>query len=200
MNNPLTKQNTPTAKKARALYEAIDWLEVLLSALVAVILLFTFLFRIVVVSGESMTNTLQENDYLILSTLNYTPENGDIVVLQVNSYEDGTKPLIKRVIATGGQWIDIDFESWQVYVGDTPETMQPIEEDYVRFQEDVLMRYSYTEDQYPLQIEEGHLFVMGDNRNGSLDSRDPVIGQVNENYVIGRAVFRLFPLSAFGTL
>ena len=202
MNATIPEQNKKKETKllSRALYEAIDWIEVFLTALVTVILIFTFFFRIVVVSGSSMANTLQENDYLILSELGQPAENGDIVVLQINNYEEGRKPLIKRVIATGGQWVDIDFDTWKVYVGDTKETMEPIDEPYVLYQEGVRMRYAHTKDQYPMQVEEGHIFVLGDNRDGSLDSRDFSIGQVDENYIIGKAVFRLFPTTSFGTL
>ncbi|MBP3685748.1 MAG: signal peptidase I [Clostridia bacterium] len=198
MNTTLPEQNTPKRPSHRPVYEALDWMEVFLTALVCVVLLFTFVFRVVVVSGSSMSNTLQNGDYLVLSSLGGKPECGDIVVLQVNTYSEGKKPLIKRVIAKGGQWVDIDFATWTVSVGDTPETMEPIDEPYVLFHEDQWMAGYATEDQYPMQIEEGHLFVMGDNRNGSLDSRDPLIGQVDEHYVIGRAVFRLFPVQAFG--
>ena len=198
MNTTLPEQNATKQSSHRPVYEVLDWLEVFLTALVCVVLLFTFVFRIVVVSGSSMSNTLQNGDYLVLSALGKTPECGDIVVLQVNTYSEGKKPLIKRVIAKGGQWVDIDFATWTVSVGDTPETMEVVDEPYVLFQEDQWMAGYATEDQYPMQVEEGHLFVMGDNRNGSLDSRDPLIGQVDEHYVIGRAVFRLFPVQSFG--
>ena len=198
MNTTLPEQNETKHPSHRPIYEALDWVEVFLTALVCVVLLFTFVFRIVVVSGSSMSNTLQNGDYLVLSALGKTPECGDIVVLQVNTYSEGKKPLIKRVIAKGGQWVDIDFATWTVSVGDTPETMEVVDEPYVLFQEDQWMAGYATEDQYPMQVEEGHLFVMGDNRNGSLDSRDPLIGQVDEHYVIGRAVFRLFPVQSFG--
>ena len=195
-------ERTPQKKpaKSRAVYETLDWVEIFLSALVTVILIFTFFFRLVVVNGESMTNTLQPEDHLGISTLFYTPSRGDIVVLQVPSYEDGKKPLIKRVIATGGEWVDIDFDTWQVYVGSSPETLEPIDEPYVRYLDGEQMRYAYTKEQYPMQIRPGHLFVMGDNRNGSLDSRDSIIGQINENYVMGHVLLRLFPLDTFGTV
>ena len=198
MNAPVPQR--PPKQKNPPVYEAFDWVETFLAAFITVILVFTFLFRIVVVNGTSMTNTLQENDYLILSKLSEEPKRGEIVVLQVNTYEDGKKPLIKRVIATGGQWVDIDFDTWSVYVGDTRETMEKIEEDYVLFRPDVRMHYAYTAEEYPKQVPEGKLFVMGDNRNGSMDSRDPIIGFVPADHVLGRAVFRLFPLSSIGAL
>lgn len=198
--------NAPTPEKSkkpivRPIYELIDWVEVFLTALVTVILLFTFFFRIVVVSGSSMATTLQEGDYLILTNLGYTPRNGDVVVLQTTSYANGKKPLIKRVIATEGQWLDIDFETWEVRVGDTLETMQPINEDYVYKLEGIDMELAGARpEDFPMQIREGHVFVMGDNRNNSTDSRNPAIGQVSENAVIGRAVFRLFPAQKMGAV
>lgn len=198
-NEPASTPKPQHSLSSRATYELLDWTEVLLSALVGLILVLTFLFRIVVVSGSSMSDTLQNNDYLVLSNLGSEPKTGDIVVLQVNSYADGTRPLIKRVIATGGQWVDIDFDTWQVSVGDSPDTLQPLEEPYVLHQSGLMLGYD-TQDKYPMQVEEGYLFVMGDNRNGSLDSRDELIGQIDKHYVIGRAVFRLFPFQSFGKI
>lgn len=208
--------NAPTPEKSkkpivRPIYELIDWVEVFLTALVTVILLFTFFFRIVVVSGSSMATTLQEGDYLILTNLGYTPRNGDVVVLQTTSYANGKKPLIKRVIATEGQWLDIDFETWEVRVGDTLETMQPINEDYVYKLEGIDMELAGARpEDFPMQIREGHVFVMGDNRNNSTDSRaqgsydivndECIYTGFTEDDIIGKVLFRIMPLHKFGAI
>ncbi len=196
MNNPKTEQKNTLS---RAIYETLDWVEVFLTALVTVILLFTFFFRIVVVSGASMETTLQNADYLILTNLGYSPKQGDVVVLQTNGYSEN-KPLIKRVIATEGQWLDIDFENWEVRVGDSLETMEVLDEPYVQKLEIAMRSGDSTEYDFPMQIRKGHIFVMGDNRNNSYDSRNKNIGQVNVNSVIGRAVFRLFPMEKMGAV
>ena len=109
-------------------------------------------------------------------------EAGDIVIVSVPTFKEG-KPIVKRVIATGGQTVDIDFETGVVYVGDTA-----LEEDYIR-------EATFTKEglEFPVTLGEGQLFVMGDNRNRSTDSRSPDIGPVEEEYVIGRAAFLLLP-------
>lgn len=197
MNQPVQPEKAPVKLSHKAVYELYDWVENLFIALLIVILIFTFLFRVVTVVGSSMTNTLKEGDYLVITNLNETPKTGDIIVVESEVLNE---PLIKRVIATGGQWVDIDFETWSVYVGDTPDTMEKLDEPYVLYQNGVPMRYEYTKENYPMQIEEGYIFVMGDNRNGSLDSRDPALGPIEEHLIFGRAVLRLFPVSSFGVL
>ena len=196
MNNPQTEQKNIVS---RALYESLDWVEVFLTALVTVILLFTFFFRIVVVSGASMETTLQNADYLVLTNLGYSPKQGDVVVLQTNGYSEN-KPLIKRVIATEGQWLDIYFDNWEVRVGESLDSMEVLDEPYVQKLEIAMRSGDLTEFDFPMQIREGHIFVMGDNRNNSFDSRNKSIGQVNVNSVIGRAAFRLFPMEKMGAV
>ena len=156
-----------------------------LTTLLAVIMIvFLLLFRIVVVSGSSMYNTLYHGDWLLLlSNVFYQePEYGDIVVASKNAFRDG-EPIIKRVIATEGQTVDIDFENGIVYV------------DGVALEEDYTYTSTTNEEgmEFPLTVEENCLFVMGDNRMRSLDSRDPEIGMVDRREILGRAVFLLFP-------
>ncbi len=197
-SNPEPDRKIRTVKAShRAVYETFDWAENFFFAILAVILVFTFLFRVVTVVGTSMTNTLQEGDYLVISNLGEPVKTGDIIVVKSEALNE---PLIKRVIATGGQWVDIDFDTWSVYVGDTPDTMEKLDEPYVLYHEGVPMRYEYTKENYPMQIEEGYVFVLGDNRNGSMDSRDPAVGAIEEHLVFGRVLLRLFPISAFGTV
>ena len=156
-----------------------------LTILLAVILLtFTLLFRIVVVSGSSMYNTLLDGDWLLVLSSNIAgkPEYGDIIVASKDSFNDG-EPIIKRVIATEGQTIDIDFEQGIVYVDGVA-----LEEEYI---------YSPTTDDegmdFPLVVEEGCVFAMGDNRGRSSDSRNPDIGLIDRREILGRAFFLVFP-------
>lgn len=156
-----------------------------LTILLAVILLvFTFLFRIVVVSGSSMYNTLVDGDWLLIlsNTISGEPEYGDIIVASKDSFNYG-EPIIKRVIATEGQTVDIDFELGIVYVDGVA-----LEEEYI---------YSPTTDDegmdFPLVVDEGCVFAMGDNRGRSSDSRNPAIGLIDEREILGRAFFLVFP-------
>ncbi len=156
-------------------------LAILLSVILLVLLL---LFRFVVVSGPSMNDTLVDGDYLILlnNVFYKNPKQGDIIVASKDTFKNG-EPIIKRVIATEGQTVDIDFEAGIVYVDgvalDEPYTLTPTNmEEGMRF---------------PLTVDEGCIFAMGDNRNMSKDSRSPEIGLIDTRQVLGRAVFLLFP-------
>ena len=140
-------------------------------------------FKIVVVSGTSMKNTLLDGDYLLLisSAFYHDPQYGDIIVASKESYENGA-PIVKRVIATEGQTVDIDFDDGIVYVDGTV-----LDEQYVS------SSMSYLGIDFPLVVEEGCLFVMGDNRFISEDSRSPRIGQIDRREVLGKAIFLFMP-------
>ena len=157
--------------------------------LAGLILVFLLLFRVVIVDGTSMNNTLLDGDYLLLlSNTFYTePQHGDIIVASKKSFDNGA-PIVKRVIATEGQWVNIDFEAGIVYVGDTKETMVALDEPYT------LTLTTRDEGMvFPLQVDEGCLFVMGDNRDGSKDSRHPEIGLVDKREVLGKVIFLFIP-------
>ncbi len=150
----------------------------------AIVLLFLLLFRVIVVSGDSMKSTLIDGDYLLLlSNVFYQePEAGDIIVASKDSFDDGAA-IIKRVIATEGQIVDIDFDNGIVYVDGLP-----IDEPYINNlttrQEGVL---------FPLIVEEGCIFVLGDNRAVSKDSRHPEIGLIDTREVLGKALVLMLP-------
>ena len=154
-------------------------------ALFAVVMVvFVLLFRIVVVSGSSMYSTLWHGDYLLVMSgvLYGEPEAGDIIVASKESFNDG-EPIIKRVIATEGQTVDIDFEKGVVYVDGVA-----LEEEYVYTPTNVSEGVAF-----PLTVAEGCIFAMGDNRNNSRDSRYPDIGMIDEREVLGKAILLLVP-------
>ena len=152
--------------------------------LTAIVLVFLLLFRIVVVSGPSMNTTLIHGDYLVLMNNIFYPEpkQGDIVVISKESYKGG-EPIIKRVIATEGQCVDIDFDAGVVYVNGNA-----LEEPYTNTPTNL-----YEGVDFPLMVDEGCIFVMGDNRNESKDSRSLDIGQVDTREVLGKAIFLFLP-------
>ena len=178
-------------KKDSFLRSVIENLEVVVLAACAVILIFTMGVRVCAVNGTSMYDTLNHEDKLLVSNLFYTPERGDIIVFHMTGEDKFNEPLVKRVIATGGEWLDINFETWEVRVADNPEMENAVtlDEPYIYLGEPA--RY-YSID-FPLQVPEGHLFVMGDNRHGSADSRSSACGFVDERRVLGKVVCRLYP-------
>ena len=152
--------------------------------LAVIMILFLIFFRIIVVSGPSMKMTLLDGDYLLLiSNLFYRePEKGDVVVVSKQDYDNG-KPIVKRVIATEGQIVDMDFANGIVYVDGLP-----LEEDYINTPTN-LDEGSV----FPQIVEEDHVFVMGDNRNNSKDSRSLEIGQVDKREVLGKVALLMVP-------
>ena len=152
--------------------------------LAVVMILFLVFFRIIVVSGPSMKMTLLDGDYLLLiNNLFYRePEKGDVVVVSKQEYDNG-KPIVKRVIATEGQIVDMDFANGIVYVDGLP-----LEEDYINTPSN-LDEGSV----FPQIVEEDHVFVMGDNRNNSKDSRSLEIGQVDKREVLGKVALLMVP-------
>lgn len=168
------------ASDGRDLYLNI---RVLVGMMTVFVLMFTFVARIIVVSGESMENTLFNGDLLFVWSLGYTPKQGDVVVLTQESYQEDS--IVKRVIATEGQTVDIDYYSGRVYVDDVA-----LKEDYIREQ---MLLPSYGEGLNHVTVPEGCVFVMGDNRNHSADSRFPAIGIVDVRCIIGHGILVIFP-------
>lgn len=160
-----------------------EWLQPLAVAVAAATLLLTFFVPVVGVEGESMRETLQSGDRLLTLRpwLTGEPQRGDIVVVRKESFD--SEPIVKRVIATAGETVDIDFDTGTVTVDG-----KLLSEPYIR--ELTQRRGSVT---FPLTVEEGCLFLMGDNRNHSSDSRGAALGTVEERYVIGTAAVLLFP-------
>lgn len=158
--------------------------------LVLLVLLFTFVGRLIVVDGISMEPTLQDGELLLVRSIGYQPKNGDIVILAKEGFHDGNA-IVKRVIATGGQTLEIDYEAGKVYVDG-----MVLEEPYIK---EFMVQYPY-QSITSITVPEGSIFVMGDNRNNSDDSRDPALGVVEERLVLGKAVLVLFPFSQLKAL
>ena len=169
----------PSGAKSRA--EVYDWIQCIIFALVFCVLLFVFAVRMVNVVGHSMVPTLEQSDKVVISNLFYHPKQGDVVVLRKQTLMQ--EPIVKRIIATEGQTVDIDFNLGQVYVDG-----ELLDEDYIN-------DYTYREEGtvFPLTVPEGEVFLMGDNRNHSNDSRDSSLGTVDMRLLIGKAVFLVFP-------
>ena len=164
--------------------ELYSWLRTLVCVSLGMVLLFTFVLRLIRVDGESMRETLQDGDILVAVSryLAGDLEQGDIVIVRDAYFKDG-QPIVKRVIATEGQTVDIDFEAGVVYVDG-----EALDEPYIN-------EPTYMEEgtEFPLTVPEGCIFVMGDNRNHSSDSRDSRLGTVDTRCVLGKAVFLAFP-------
>lgn len=169
-----------------------SWLQALVFALIILIVLFTFFGRIISVKGSSMLPTLHDQDLLLLQAFGYTPRQGDVVVL-TKPFGDVQEPIVKRVIATGGQTVRIDYTTATVYVDDVP-----LNEPYIK--EDMELPDSSYESITYMEVPEGSIFVMGDNRNASSDSRDERLGVVDERYILGRALFVLLPFDNTGAI
>lgn len=171
-------------EKAESKESILLYLHDLYYVLAAFLVVFLFLFRVVVVSGPSMMMTLQDGDYLLLlgNTFYGEPKQGDIIVAAKDSFDDG-KPIIKRVIATEGQTVDIDFELGIVYVDGVP-----LDEPYTNTPTTL-----YEGTDFPLTVEKGKIFVLGDNRNSSKDSRSLEIGLIDKREVLGKAIFLFLP-------
>ncbi len=177
-----------TKKESGTLSFVYDTVSIVATAVVCVAMAFLFIFRTVGVVGDSMYPTLKSGDRIVLTASCTEPVYGDIVVTcQPDNSEVIPDTLVKRIIATEGQTVDIDFDKGKVYVDGT-ELDEPYIADPTRDREDF---------SGPVVVPEGCVFVMGDNRNHSTDSRDNRIGFIREEYIMGKAIFRISPFGQF---
>ncbi len=169
--------------------EIYDWIHCLSIALIICVVIFAFFIRLIDVRGTSMNPTLNNGDKMLVSGLFYSPKAGDVVVFKKDEY-DPERALVKRVIATEGQVINIDFDNGIVYVDG-----EALEEDYIM--EPTTNKIDFIG---PQTVPEGCVFVMGDNRNASTDSRKTEIGMVDSRLILGKAYFVVYPLSQFRSI
>lgn len=185
----MAEKNTPEQPKLTKSEEFKQdlyfWLQALVMALVVLILLFTFVGRIITVDGDSMLPTLHDRDVMLLRSIGYTPEQGDIVVLTKDflHYED--QPIVKRVIAVGGQTVRIDYSESKVYVDGVA-----LDEPYIN---EAIMYKLSSDSIDELTVPEGSVFVLGDNRNNSSDSRVAGLGAIDNRYILGEMITVLIP-------
>ena len=202
----MNRSNKISSNKSTGLLTVLEYLELFLICLAVILLIFSFGARICTVDGDSMLPTLQNGQNLIAWNLFYEPSQGDIIIFHQTSdvLDSHNAPFVKRVIATEGQRVRIDFAAKTVSVDGVE-----LKEDYIQ----LVNHFGVNIDRYTLLAEhhmaggvfeatvpDGHLFVMGDNRNDSSDSRSTMVGFVDERRVLGRAVLRLSPLSELGTI
>ena len=184
---PVSDDTVYDSKKPRKIDARFEFIELLILTLTAVFILTTFFFRHSIVDGDSMMNTLHDGDALIISNLFYTPKQYDIVVIEDHS-TGLDHPLVKRVIAVGGDIVQITSD--EIYVNG-----EPVRDDFV-YTGDYIGDYKYAPESFT--VEEGQIFVLGDHRNDSLDSRR--FGTVSVNSIIGKVLFRFYPFADFGSV
>ncbi len=178
-NPPALQEEVKTSALLGLFYDTVDSFK---GAIIVVFIVFACFFRVLGVDGDSMYPTLKDKDWLAISGVTVNVERGDIVV--VTQPWERNVPIIKRVIAVGGDTVDIDFDNNKVYVNGT-EIYEPYINEPTSVSYDVV---------FPITVDEGKIFVMGDNRNVSLDSRSSKIGLVDEGYILGKALVRLYPM------
>ena len=176
----------------------IDIFDIVIKALILILVLLTFVLRMCTVVGDSMNTTLTNGEKLIISNLLYTPKENDIIVFHdTGSFNE---PIVKRVIATGNKWVKIDYDNKILYVSSDNIFNEDdiVEESSYAFFDSG--NYRYQSGIYEIYVPEGKLFVMGDNRNNSLDSRYNSIGLIDEKTVLGKVIFRMSPPDRIGVI
>ncbi len=194
MNENANKSSTSPFVK-----NLVEQIELIVIVFAAIILLFSFCFRTCQVAGPSMENTLYNRETVVISDLFYTPKRNDIIVFhQTSDNERYNEPIVKRVIGVPGDSIEINYTSTTmiVTVTDPEGNVEVLKEDYIKYEGHPIYRDTVS----PLNVEEGKVFVMGDNRNNSADSRSAYIGQVDTRRILGKVMFRVTPLSRFGAV
>lgn len=193
MSENISAEKDKKETEKKPLSGLFEFISSLGTALIIIVIVFMFVIRPIGVSGSSMVPTLHDGDYLFIETMKHHYSYKDVViVVQPNSLNE---PIVKRVIATEGQWVYVNYDDGHVYVGNTKDNLIKLDEPYTN---ELTTNRGYDDkNDYPIQVPEGMLFCMGDNRNHSTDSRSELVGFINEKYVLGKAVFRLIPFGHF---
>ena len=177
------KKNKKQKEKKPFIDELLDWLKTFALVFIVVVLIFTFIAKTVIVNGSSMNDTLVDRDFLLLCSLFYTPKQGDIIAANCEGLDE---VIVKRVIAVGGQEVNIDFTTGTVYVDG-----KELDEPYIK---NLTLNDEFAFN-YPIVVDEGCYFCMGDNRQGSKDSRHPDVGFVSRDDILGKAIIRIYPFN-----
>ena len=191
-----TPEQTPQEKKSSPKLDLYYWTQALVMVLILLILICTLVGRVIGVVGSSMVPTLHDGDMLLLQSLGYTPKQGDVVVLRKPGFPappQDTAPIVKRVIAVGGQHVRVDYDAGAVYVDGVA-----LDEPYIL--EHMTDHYSPEMNVLDVTVPQGSIYVLGDNRNHSSDSRHEALGTVDCRYVLSRVLGVIWPLSDFGTV
>lgn len=178
-------------QKPRTSVVVFEWVQSMMNAIIVVIILFTFIVRIINVDGGSMMNTLLDGDKVLVTSYSQQYSYGDIIVISRGEHLD--KVLIKRVIATEGQIVDIDTETGKVSVDN-------VVLDEASYTKDGLGTFNLSDTEFPVTVPEGKLFVLGDNRAISKDSRNSEVGFIDVDNVIGKAQLIIYPYNRFGMI
>ena len=195
--NTENDNNSEEPAKSSFFAELFDWLCSIFSAILCFVIIFALFARVITVDGDSMVPTLQNQQRLIVSDLFYTPQYGDIVILYADklyNYSNSTagKPIVKRVIGLPGDKIKIDFVKGIVY-----RNGEALDEPYTNTLTNLPENFPNNQE---VTIEEGKVFVLGDNRNASKDSRSNDVGQIDMRYIMGKAYLRIWPISELGNI
>lgn len=194
---PETPKKKPAAESGGWLQSLYEWLQVLVVVLVIIVGAFTFLVSIIGVDGSSMYPTLHDGDLMLVQRIAYSPGQGDVIVLRKDGAFEN-EALVKRIIATGGQTVTIDYDANTVTVDG-----QVLDEPYLNYEYDAVYGSDFLAQRGDLDpawanttftVPEGSVFVCGDNRNHSSDSRSVYLGMVDERYIIGRVLLVFYPL------